>query len=93
MVDTAIEADEILDGGAAVKTGKKAAKKNGSPKTDEKAKAVKESKTAKAAKTSKTAKTAKTAKKKRKTKKNLVIVESPAKASTITKFLGKASLA
>ncbi len=45
MVDTAIEADEILDGGAAVKTGKKAAKKNGSPKTDEKAKAVKESKT------------------------------------------------
>ena len=27
MVDTAIEADEILDGGAAVKTGKKAAKK------------------------------------------------------------------
>lgn len=86
MVDTAIEADEILDGGAAVKTGKKAAKKNGSPKTDEKAKAVKESKTAKAAKTSKTAKTAK---KKRKTKKNLVIVESPAKASTITKFLGK----
>ena len=86
MVDTAIEADENIRRRRGRKDREKSGKKNGSPKTDEKAKAVKESKTAKAAKTSKTAKTAK---KKRKTKKNLVIVESPAKASTITKFLGK----